>query len=206
MTLRIPLLALVAACASACPLAAGAAQGDWQVKLGVHVVDPKSDNGHLAGGALATDVDASLRPTVTLEYFVTPNIGVEVLAAWPFEHEIKLNGAKAATTRQLPPTVSAQWHFMPDAKVSPFVGLGVNYTRFFSIDETGPLTGSRLDLGDSWGLAAHAGVDIGLAPAWSLTLDARWIDIDTDVKVDGAKLGSVAIDPLVYGVAVGHTF
>ena len=32
-------------------------------------------------------------------------------------------------------------------------------------------------------------------------MDARWIDIDTDVEVDGAKLGTANIDPLVYGVA-----
>ncbi|HEY6941185.1 OmpW/AlkL family protein [Dokdonella sp.] len=186
--------------------AAHAEQGDWQIKLGAHAVDPKSGNGRLAGGALATDVDSAWSATVTLEYAMTPNLGVEVLAAWPFEHDVKLNGAKAATVKQLPPTVSLQWHFMPDAKVSPFVGLGVNYTRFFSIDETGPLDGKNLDLGDSWGLAAHAGIDVALAPRWSLTVDARWIDIDTDAKVDGAKVGSVAIDPLVYGVAVGYRF
>jgi len=186
--------------------AAHAEQGDWQVKIGAHAVDPKSNNGHLAGGTLAAGVDSAWSPTVTLEYSVTKNLGIEVLAALPFEHDVKLNGAKAATVKQLPPTVSLQWHFVPDAKVSPFIGVGVNYTRFFSIDETGPLAGAKLDLGDSWGLAAHAGVDVALAPRWSLTVDARWIDIDTDAKVGGVKVGSVAIDPFVYGVALGYRF
>lgn len=202
MLRTLPLAILLAVGATV----AHAEQGDWQVKIGAHAVDPKSGNGHLADGALATDVDAAWSPTVTLEYSLTNQLGIEVLAALPFEHDVKLNGAKAATVKQLPPTVSLQWHFMPEAKVSPFVGLGVNYTRFFSIHETGPLAGARLDLGDSWGVAAHAGVDIAIAPRWSVTVDARWIAIDTDAKVNGAKVGSVAIDPFVYGVAVGYRF
>ena len=32
-------------------------------------------------------------------------------------------------------------------------------------------------------------------------MDVRWADIDTEVKVDGAKLGTANIDPLVYGVS-----
>ena len=202
--LRKLTLAIVVAIGAA--TAAHAEQGDWQVKIGAHAVDPKSNNGHLAGGTLAAGVDSAWSPTVTLEYSVTKNLGIEVLAALPFEHDVKLNGAKAATVKQLPPTVSLQWHFVPDAKVSPFIGVGVNYTRFSSIDETGPLSGAKLDLGDSWGLAAHAGVDVALAPRWSLTVDARWIDIDTDAKVGGVKVGSVAIDPFVYGVALGYRF
>lgn len=189
---------------------AGVAQaqdaGNWQVKIGLHAVDPKSNNGHLADGALKTDVDSAWSPTITGEYFFTPNLGLEVLAALPFEHDVKLNGAKAATVKQLPPTVSLQWHFMPEAKFSPFVGLGVNFTRFFSIDEKGPLAGTRLNLDDSWGVAAHVGVDYAVAPQWSLTLDARWISISSDAKVNGAKVGSVDIDPFVYGVAVGYRF
>ena len=44
--------------------------GDWQVKFGLHVVDPKSSNGSLAGGALKTDVGSGLSPTITAEYRV----------------------------------------------------------------------------------------------------------------------------------------
>jgi len=37
-------------------------------------------------------------------------------------------------------------------------------------------------------------------------VDARWMGISPDVKVNGAKVGSVDIDPFVYGVAVGYRF
>lgn len=204
--MKTTMLALALALAAAVPAAHAAQAGDWELKVGVHAVNPKSDNGRLAGGALKADVDSSVRPTISLEYRFTPNLGLEVLGAVPFQHDVKLNGAKAASVKQLPPTVSLQWHFLPDGKVDPFVGLGVNYTRFFSIDEKGPLSGARLDLDDSWGVAAHAGVAFAFAERWSLTADLRWIRIRTDAKVDGAKVGTVDIDPLVYGVAVGYRF
>jgi outer membrane protein len=176
------------------------------VKIGIHVVDPTSDNGHLAGGTLATDVGSGISPTITLEYRVTPNIGVELLAALPFSHDVKLNGAKAASVKQLPPTLSLQWHFFPEARFDPFVGVGVNYTRFFSIDEKGPLDGTRLDLADSWGAAVHAGLEYAINERWSLTGDERWVSLSSDAKVNGGKVGTVDIGPLVYGFAVGYRF
>lgn len=204
--MKTTMLPLALALAAAVPAAHAAQAGDWELKVGVHAVDPKSDNGRLAGGALKADVDSSVRPTISIEYRVTPNLGLEVLGALPFQHEVRLNGAKAASVKQLPPTVSLQWHFLPDGRIDPFVGLGLNYTRFFSIDEKGPLSGTRLDLDDSWGVAAHAGVAFAFAERWSLTADLRWIRIRTDAEVDGAKVGTVDIDPLVYGVAVGYRF
>ncbi|KAA2285300.1 OmpW/AlkL family protein [Arenimonas fontis] len=179
--------------------------GTWTFGLGAHGVVPASDNGRLAGGALAADVGDDWRPTVTAEYFFRDNWGIEVLAALPFEHQIELNGARAGSARHLPPTMSLQYHFA-GARVSPFVGLGLNYTRFLDEDTTGPLAGARLDLDASWGLAAHAGLDFAVGRGKWLRVDARWIDIDTEVKVDGADVGTVKIDPLVYGAAFVWAF
>ncbi len=185
---------------------AGTNDYPWLVKLGVHDVDPKSNNGSLAGGAIAADVDSSVRPTVSIEYLFTPHIGIEALAAWPFEHEIKLNGVRSANTKQLPPTFSLQYHFLPGSVLSPYIGVGVNYTRFFHIHETGLLSGDHLDLGSSWGVAAHAGLDYRLNDRWLVGVDVRWIDLDTRVKVNGARLGMVTISPWVYGAYVGFRF
>lgn len=187
---------------------AASAQDDdrWIVKVGAHNVDPKSHNGKLAGGALAADVGSSVRPSATFEYLFTPNIGAEVIVAWPFEHTVDLNGAKAAKVKQLPPTISLHYHFNPRGSVSPFVGIGLNYTRFFDIDEQGPLAGARLKLDDSWGLAAHLGLDFHLSGNWLVGADVRWIDIDTKAKVNGASVGTVNIDPLVYGAYAGYRF
>ena len=198
------LLALALAFALAGP-AFAAEPGSWSVSLGAHSVNPKSGNGSLAAGAFEADVGSNWRPTVTAEYFFTPNLGLEVLASLPFSHDIELNGVKAGSTKHLPPTFTLQYHFDGE-KISPFIGAGVNYTLFFDHDTTGPLAGTDLDLGNSWGLAAHAGVDFKLAENRALRVDVRWIDIDTDVSVNGTDVGTVNIDPLVYGVAYVWNF
>lgn len=182
--------------------AAAQARGDWAFTVGVHQVDPKSDNGSLADGTLALDIDDDLKPTISAEYFIRDDLGIEVLAAWPFEHDIAIDGlGRVASTKHLPPTVSLQYHFNSDGKVSPFVGAGVNYTLFFSEDTTGALAGSDLSLDDSWGAAVHAGLDFAVGRSGAIRIDVRWIDIDSDVSLDGDGLGTAHVDPLVYGAA-----
>ena len=203
--MKLLVCAIALAIAATAPLV-HAQDSDWIVKVGVHTVDPKSDNGTLAGGTLKSDVGSDVKPTVTAEYLLAPEWGVEVLASLPWKHDVKLNGVLAATTKQLPPTVSVQYHFNPSGKVSPFVGLGLNYTMFFSEHTTGPLAGTKLSLDDSLGIAAHGGVDFRIDERWLVTLDARWIKIGTDAKVNGTKVGTVHIDPFAYGIAVGYRF
>ena len=176
-------------------------QGDWLVRFGVSNVDPKSDNSPVVS------VDSATSATVNFSYMMTNHWAVEVLAAYPFEHDISLvNGPKVGSTKHLPPTVSLQYHFMPDATFQPYVGFGVNYTMFFSEKTTGPLQGANLDLDDSWGLAGEVGADFMLGDKWFLNLNFRYVDIDTKAKVNGDSLGTVSIDPYVYGAHVGLRF
>ena len=182
-------------------------KGDWTLGVGVHQVNPKSDNGTLAGGTLPLEIDSDVKPTVTFEYFLRDNLGLEVLAALPFKHDIAVKGVgKVGETKHLPPTVSLQYHFNSKGKVSPLLGVGLNYTTFFSEDTTGALEGTRLKLDDSWGLAAHAGLDFKVSERSAVRVDVRWADIDTKVKLNGAKLGTANIDPMVYGAAWVYRF
>jgi len=197
----LPLLAASLAAVAAAPAFAQSA-GDWTLGVGLHQVDPKSDNGKLADGTLPLAIDSDAKPSVTFEYFVKDNLGVEVLGALPFKHEIAVKGVgKVGQTKHLPPTITLQYHFNSAGKVSPLLGVGINYTTFFSEDTTGALAGTKLKLDDSFGLAAHAGLDFKVSEKASVRVDVRWADIDTDVKVDGAKLGTANIDPLVYGAS-----
>lgn len=175
--------------------------GDMTLGLGLGWVEPKGDTGTLAGG-LETSVEGAGRPTVTFEYFIKDNIGVEVLGALPFQHDISIAGlGVVGKTKHLPPVVSVQYHFPTQSKLTPFVGLGVNYTAFFDEEATGALAGSDLDLHDSWGLAGHIGLDYAISEKAALRADLRYIDIDSDVYLNGSKIGTVNIDPVVAGVS-----
>lgn len=175
--------------------------GDLLLRAGLHIVDPKSDNGDIVEVADDTMV------TFDATYMFTPNWGVELLAALPFEHDISLaNGPKVASTKHLPPTVSAIYHFAPNAQFQPYVGAGLNVTFFFDEDTRGPLAGADLDLDTSVGLAAVAGIDVDMGGNWFLNADVRYLDIDTDAKLNGVKLETVEIDPWALGVSVGYRF
>ena len=180
-------------------------EGTWIVGAGIGSVQPDSDNLSL-GPAGMIEVDDGTSLTLTLTYMFSENWAFDVLAAWPFSHDITLGGVEVASTDHLPPTFSAQYHFSPDAKFQPYVGAGVNYTTFFSTDTTGPLDGTKLDLADSFGLALQLGADIEINEQWFVNLDMRYIDLETDAKLDGAKLGTVAIDPWVYAIALRYKY
>lgn len=176
-------------------------QGDWLMRFGASYVDPKSDNSEIV------EVDGATSLTVNLTYMVTANLGIELLAAYPFEHDIDLvGGGEVASAKHLPPTLSFQYHFLPDGGFQPYVGLGLNHTQFFSEDTTGALAGTDLDLDRSWGVALQVGADVPFNEKWFMNLNVRWMDIDTDASLDGAELGKVEIDPFIYGAHLGFRF
>ena len=206
-------------------------QGTWILRAGVGNVAPDSGNLVLsdfpADALVSTiDVDDGTSLTLSATYMFTPNWAFDILAAYPFSHDINLSvvdtlppggtvtSFKAAETKHLPPTFSLQYHFLPDANFQPFVGAGLNYTTFFSTDVTQDLTDAlgvtSLDLDDSFGLALQLGADWNFNNNWLVNFDVRWIDIETDATVsDGATsadLGTVAIDPFVYSINIGYRF
>lgn len=181
-------------------------QGDWIVRLGAAHVSPDASSDPVAGSTLDVDNDTQLG--ITLGYMYTDNIGIGLLAATPFKHDIKLVGTgKVAETKHLPPTLTLQYHFAPKSSVRPYVGAGINYTNFFSEESAGPLAGSSVKLDDSWGLAAEAGVDIDINDRWFLSGQLWYLDIDTEADISGVanNLG-VEIDPWVVMIGIGTTF
>ena len=196
----------------ACALAAGTLAaspalaheaGDILLKVGVTHVEPKSNNGTLANGTVKLDIDGSTRPSFTLTYMATRNIGIELLGAYPFKHTINAKGlGDIGSTQQLPPTLSLQWHFLPDAAFQPYVGVGLNYTTFF---DTNSKLGN-LSLDDSWGVAAQVGVDYMLNDRWFLNADLRYIDIRSTVHLNGDDIGKAKINPWVATIGVGYRF
>ena len=206
MNLRTALALLLAPAALLAASHATAATGDWFVRVGAHAVNPTSDNGTLAGGTLDASIDTDLRPTLALGRHFSDHWALELLAALPFEHTASLNGADALDFKHLPPTLTLQYYFAPDATVNPFLGVGLNYTLTFDEKERGPLAGTRTRVGNSLGPALQAGLVFDTGRNWNLIADVRWADIDADVSVNDAKVGTVNVDPLVYGVYLGWKF
>jgi outer membrane protein len=101
--------------------------------------------------------------------------------------------------------VTAQYHFLPDQKFRPYLGAGINYTRFYDINlGNGALTVDK----SSWGPALQAGADIEINKRFFVNLDVKKIWMDTDVKAvaSGATVANLKIDPWIFGIGAGMKF
>jgi outer membrane protein len=175
-------------------------QGDMIVRVGTHNIDPKSNNGP------DVIVDSATQVTFDFTYMFSEDWGIEVLAALPFEHDIlTTSGTLVATTEHLPPTISVQYRF-GDGKIQPYVGAGINYTKFSSEKALGPIQGANLSLDASTGLALQVGVDFHFGDNMLFNLVLRKIDIESDVTLNGAPLTKAVIDPTAIGVGIGWKF
>ncbi|MEZ5571647.1 MAG: OmpW family outer membrane protein [Halioglobus sp.] len=213
-------------------------QGDWVLRLGATTVDPNTDSDdiNLPGGLQArAKVDSDTQLGIIPVYMVTENLGIELLAATPFEHNIEAKGQgaifgtnlDAGSTKHLPPTISLQW-YPRGGKTGwqPYVGAGLNYTVFFDENVDNQLVGllgsltdgavndADLNLDNSFGLALQAGVDIPFDEHWAFNAGVWYIDLDTEAEITAKANGATAakvkfdvqIDPWVYNIGIAYKF
>lgn len=220
MTIKTLLLA-GAAIAATIAVPAQAAQGDVLVRLRGIMVAPNEKSGSVlpAFPGEKVKVNNTITPEIDITYMATDHIGFELIAATSRHTVSGVTGTtgtlgKLAATNALPPTLTMQYHFLPEGKIRPYIGAGVNYTLFFNNDASSALTGAvgktDVHLSDSFGWAGQAGVDIDLNEKFFLNLDVKYIDIDTKARLSTANAGvqrvKVGLDPLVFGVGVGMRF
>lgn len=206
-------------------------QGDWILRAGAAMVDPNDDSDAIDIAGIVTlpgvDVGDDTQLGITGVYMIRSNLGIELLAATPFEHDIELSNlpVTAGTTKQLPPTLMLQYYPMESAsRFQPYVGLGVNATIFFDEDVDqelnialdgiigvfpGPGTDADLSLERSWGWSAQVGFDYMLNDNWLINGSIWYTDIDTEAKIKTTTATvefDVEIDPFVYMLSVGYRF
>ncbi len=175
-------------------------EGSWMVRA--RAVHLESDNGGGTTPALNLSMNNKWMPEVDVSYFFSPNVAMELVLTVPQKHTLYANGTDIGTFKHLPPTLLAQYHF-PMNGFKPYVGAGVNYTRFSSVNLKVP--GADIDR-NSWGPALQVGVDIPLSNGLYLNLDMKKVYIRTDVSLNGTKIGDFKADPLLVGVGLGWRF
>lgn len=190
----------------------GKQAGDFLIGLGVIGVVPMNGGSvDVIGG----EPDASNAVTGQLDftYFLTQNFSLNLIAATT-RHDLEARNTAIGTVDLghvwvLPPTLTAQYHPLPAARFSPYVGVGVNWTAFYN--EGGGRTAGvySVNVENTFGFALNAGLDIELAPNWLMNLDVKWLYLRPDATVDTA-LGRVnataEIDPWIFGIGVRYRF
>ncbi|MBU3825273.1 MAG: outer membrane beta-barrel protein [Candidatus Oceanisphaera merdipullorum] len=193
-------VSLLVAAALLAPSAFAHQAGDVLVRGGAIMVSPSTDSGDVL------DVQSDTQFGFTASYLLTDNWGVELLGATPFSHSVDLGGNEVAKVKHLPPTLMAQYYFgNAQSKVRPYVGAGINYTFFF--DEKGDgLKGAKVDVENSWGLAAQAGLDMAVTENLFVNGSIWYMNIESDVTVDGTFVDKAKINPIGLMVGLGYRF
>ena len=179
--------------------AAQAAQGDWLGRARVININPDASS-----SALAIDVNSKTTVELDFSYFVTNHLALELILATK-KHDVSAGGVPIGSVAHLPPTLTLQYHFLPDQQFRPYVGVGLNYTRFYDVS----LLGGAVTIDKhSWGPAINAGIDIELTKRYFLNFDIKKIWMDTDVKATatGVPLANLKINPVIIGVGIGMKF
>jgi outer membrane protein len=196
----------VAAVVTAVPVATAAQSSPWLVRLRAAYLVPADKSSAIPALGLpedAIDVSNKLIPELDISYFFAPNWAAELVLTYPQKHDVSVNGTDIGSFKHLPPTLLLQYHFTPEAAFSPYVGVGINYTRISSVELAVP--GADLER-SSWGPAFQLGGDIKLDRNWSVNVDVKWVQIRSDLLAAGTAIGEVKVDPWIYSIGIGYRF
>ncbi len=214
-TLRVAAIALFALTLASAAQAGGT---PWMVRLRATglVMSNVSDAG---SGALtptllpedAVSVNDKVIPDLNVSYFFTPNLAAELVLTYPQEQTVTIEEGpleeEIGTFKHLPPTLTLQWHFLPEGKVQPYVGAGVNFTLISDVKLRSGVAAADLGLDDSSiGAAFQAGADFPVQKNWYINVDVKKVFIGSDVTVAGDKVGHASLDPWLIGGGVGIRF
>ena len=193
-------LAAVALCTlmSGAAMAQQTTEGPWLVRArAVHLDSANKDS-----TGLNLSVNDKWIPEVDVTYFFNKNIAAELILTVPQRHTLSASGTAIGSLKHLPPSLLVQYHFTDLPGFKPYVGAGVNYTRFSSIRLPAGVDVDR----NSFGGALQLGVDIPVAKDVYLNFDVKKVYIKTDVSAAGNKIGTFKVDPVLFGIGLGWKF
>ena len=195
--------------------------GDLLVRGRFLVVAPQDSSGDVlpAFPGEGVNVGKAYTPELDFTYMLTNNLGLELILATTKHSAYGDSGTlksvdKLLDTWVLPPTLTLQYHFMPQGSIRPYVGAGVNYTIFYNTRASGSLEAAVGDtdvsMSNSFGWALQAGADIPLNDKLFLNFDVKYIDMSSRARLTTAAIGRqsvrVDINPVVVGFGIGTKF
>jgi outer membrane protein len=208
---KVRLLVLLLAASFLLVPALSAQESPWLVRLRAVNIDPADESDAIPSLSVPADaitVSSKTIPEVDITYFFSKNLAAELVLTYPQKHDVEVAGTKIGTFKHLPPTLTLQYHFLPEGTVRPYVGAGVNFTLISDVDLGVPGVG-ELDLdSSSLGVAAGLGVDFKIGEKFFVNLDAKYVQIGSDVELasSGTKVSEVKIDPYLIGAGIGYRF
>lgn len=219
----------IAAVTLAATGAAHAQSGSWSdafsqpiarlniVKGGAIYYQTHSETNGISGIGIPPGADAETGNAwtvlLTYERLLTPNVGVEAVLGWPPTIKAKATGSVSflgddvLEAKNVSPTLLFNYHFGKEGDTfRPYLGAGINYTRFTDIKTSLPV--ESVDMSDSWGWAIQAGFDYMITPQWGLFASIAKLDVKSDLVAVGSTVLTTTIDfkPITYAFGVSYRF
>lgn len=212
MTSTLKQLAVAGALAA---LGAGAMAQETVVKLGITRYDTHSKTSGISGIGVPAGADAVTGDATTviavIERTLTPNVGVELVLGVPPRIKAQAAGTvpflgEVMTARNVAPTLLANYYFgAPTDSLRPYLGVGVNYTRFVGVESK---LAKDVRLSDSVGLAVQAGVNMALSKQTGLFASIAKVQVKSDLVAAGSTVLTTTIDfrPITYSAGLYYRF
>ncbi|WP_167355346.1 OmpW/AlkL family protein [Pseudomonas marginalis] len=180
----------------------------WMIRVMVLDVIPVGLTSEIStiGGRVETSRKSILG--IDFSYFMTQHWAIE-LQGGPFERDYWIKDSKGGdfkigSVRNTALSLTLQYHLYPSAKLSPYIGLGINkaWTR-----EVSPAPGiPNFDVKNITSTIFNAGIDYRLDSRWTLSGNFRYIK-SPEYRFNGQNFESVvSMDTLVVGAGLGFRF
>lgn len=207
---------VLGAAAAVLMLGSGLAQAqETMLKFGVTRYDTHARTSGISGIGVPAGADASVGDATTVifvaERALTPKLGIELVLGVP--PKIKSRGAgtvsflgEVMSARNVAPTLILNYHFGEAGDAwRPYVGLGVNYTRFVDVKST---LAEHVEMSDSIGPTVQAGVDYFFNKQWGVFASVAALKVKSDLVATGSTVLTTTIDfrPLVYSAGISYRF
>jgi outer membrane protein len=211
MKSKIQWLVAVATLAGTC---AAQAQ-DNVVKLGLTRYDTHARTTGIQGIGVPAGADAAVGDATTViavyERLLSPNMGVELVLGVPPKISSRATGSVAflgevLTARNVAPTLLFNYHFGDSGnQVRPYVGVGLNWTRFVDVKST---LAPTVEMSDSFGWAVQGGVSVAIDKRWGMFASVATLKVKSDLVASGSTVLTTTIDfrPVVYSAGVSYRF
>ncbi|WP_444677219.1 OmpW/AlkL family protein [Halomonas sp. E19] len=197
-TRLIPMVALAAGFTVASQAALAYSAGDVFVRGGVAQTETRSDAGQVLGQE--PSIGNARGFTYGAGFLFTDQVGIELNGSEKFEHDVTL-GADDLSIERMPVNLMVNYYPLGgfDSRVQPYVGAGLNYTRFSGEPE-------GINTRRSFGAVGQVGIDLAVTDNFMLNGFANYADVDARLSQDGDAIGTAKIDPMTIGGGVTFRF
>lgn len=186
--------------------------GDVMVQFLVEGFSPEAsgsiDSLGLGGGTNFNSGPVTANPALNLTYFFTENIAAQTVLAVPWARVDLQAGSKTQKLTDqyvLPLSIIGQYHFFNKEMVSPFVGAGLTYAKFW---EDQSHIGSHVEVDDTWGGLINFGLNVKIPDSrWVAVLDVKkwWLN-PTNTHIGGNSNDNLTVNPWFFGIGIGYNF